>query len=59
MVTKKESEESTIKKLIEWCENQVKENDDLSGEKTGNIASYYLGKASGINEVKLFLTEKK
>jgi hypothetical protein len=42
--------------LIQWIERKVKEYDAISESKTGVIASYYLGKASGINEVKFFLS---
>jgi hypothetical protein len=42
--------------LIKWIEGKVKEYDAISESKTGVIGSYYLGKASGINEVKFFLS---
>lgn len=41
--------------LITWVERNVQEYDAMAEKQTGSIANYYLGKASGINEVKLFI----
>lgn len=45
--------------LIEWCEKSIKEYDAISESQKGALGSYYLGKASGINEVKLLLQNKQ
>ena len=45
--------------LIEWCEKQIKEYDAASENLTSELTNYYLGKATGINDVKLFLTANK
>ena len=55
----KEPDESTIKNLIEWCDKSVKEYDSASENLTSELTNYYLGKATGINDVKLFLTANK